>query len=111
LDRSYYFFFWRRLGSLGQIPAIYNVVHSIQKHIYRRSQIEWECPMPRHARLDVPGTLHHVMVRGIEGSDIFQDEEDRQAFVERIRFLVRETSTRILAWALMDNHAHLLLIG
>ena len=23
--------------------------------------------MPRHARLDVPGTLHHVMVRGDRG--------------------------------------------
>ena len=23
--------------------------------------------MPRGARLDTPGTLHHVMVRGIEG--------------------------------------------
>ena len=67
--------------------------------------------MPRHARLDVPGTLHHVMVRGIEGSNIFQDEEDRQAFMERIRSLVRETGTRILAWALMDNHVHLLLIS
>ena len=67
--------------------------------------------MPRHARLDVPGTLHHVMVRGIEGTNIFEDEEDRQAFVDRIKSLVRETSTRILAWALMDNHDHLLIIS
>jgi putative transposase len=67
--------------------------------------------MPRNARLDVPGTLHHVMVRGIERTNIFQDEEDRQAFVERIRSLVQETGTRILAWALMDNHAHLLVIS
>jgi putative transposase len=67
--------------------------------------------MPRQARLDVPGTLHHVMVRGIEGSNIFDDEEDRQAFFERIRSLVQETRTRILAWALMDNHVHLLIIS
>jgi hypothetical protein len=26
--------------------------------------------MPRGARLDTPGTLHHVMVRGIEGNRI-----------------------------------------
>ena len=26
--------------------------------------------MPRGARLDAPGTLHHVMVRGIEGNHI-----------------------------------------
>ena len=27
--------------------------------------------MPRQARLDAPGTLHHVMIRGIERSPIF----------------------------------------
>ena len=26
--------------------------------------------MPRQARLDAPGTLHHVMGRGIEGSEM-----------------------------------------
>ncbi len=67
--------------------------------------------MPRKARLDIPGTLHHVMVRGIEGSNIFRDEEDRKAFVDRMRVLVKETGTRILAWALMDNHVHLLIIS
>ena len=67
--------------------------------------------MPRKARLDVPGTLHHAMVRGIEGSDIFRDDEDREAFIERIRYLAKETGTRILAWALMDNHIHLLIVS
>jgi REP-associated tyrosine transposase len=67
--------------------------------------------MPREARLDVPGTLHHVMVRGIEGSKIFRDEEDRQVFIDRLRSLVRETESRILAWALMDNHIHLLVVS
>jgi hypothetical protein len=37
--------------------------------------------MPRGARLDVPGTLHHVMVRGTEGMAIVQDDEDREGFV------------------------------
>ena len=67
--------------------------------------------MPRKARLDVPGTLHHVMVRGIEGKNIFQDEEDRKAFVDRMGNLVEETGTRILAWTLMGNHVHLLIIS
>ena len=67
--------------------------------------------MPRQARLDIPGTLHHVMVRGIEKQNIFQDKEDRQAFVDRLRTLTRDTGTRVLAWALMDNHVHLLLIS
>ena len=33
--------------------------------------------MPRHARLDGPGTLHHVIVRGIEQRQIVDDEADR----------------------------------
>ncbi|MEW6187538.1 MAG: transposase [Thermodesulfobacteriota bacterium] len=67
--------------------------------------------MPRKARLDIPGTLHHVMVRGIDGIKIFQDEEDRKNFVDRLTSLIQETGTRILAWALMDNHVHLLIIS
>ena len=39
--------------------------------------------MPRQARLDAPGTLHHVMIRGIERSPIFEDDQDRNNFVSR----------------------------
>ena len=37
--------------------------------------------MPRQARLDTPGTLHYVMIRGIEGRNIFIDGEDREDFL------------------------------
>jgi DNA-binding MarR family transcriptional regulator len=37
--------------------------------------------MPRQARLDGPGVLHHIIVRGIEGCRIFRDEQDREDFV------------------------------
>ena len=40
--------------------------------------------MPRGARLDAPGTLHHVMVRGIEKGKIVDDDDDRKNFVRRI---------------------------
>jgi hypothetical protein len=30
--------------------------------------------MPRQARIDTPGGLHHIMVRGIERQDIFRDD-------------------------------------
>jgi len=65
--------------------------------------------MPRQARLDSPGTLHHVMIRGIERRRIVDDEEDRKDFVRRLGKLASETSTSIYAWALMSNHAHILL--
>ena len=65
--------------------------------------------MPRHARLDAPGTLHHVIVRGIERRQIVRDDCDRDNFVARLGTLAVETHTAIYAWALMDNHAHILL--
>jgi len=65
--------------------------------------------MPRQARLDSPGTLHHVMIRGIEKRRIVDDDTDRRDFVRRLGTLAEETRTPIYAWALMSNHAHLLL--
>jgi len=67
--------------------------------------------MPRRARLDAPGTLHHVMIRGIEGAKILLDDKDRENFLFRIDKLVGNTGTRILAWVLMDNHVHLLFFS
>jgi putative transposase len=43
--------------------------------------------MPRQARLDSPGTLHHVMVRGINKQRIVDDEDDRKALVRRLGLL------------------------
>ncbi len=65
--------------------------------------------MPRGARLDSPGTLHHVMIRGIEKRDIIDDDKDRLDFISRMGELAVKTKTVIYAWALMNNHAHILL--
>ena len=65
--------------------------------------------MPRQARLDSRGTLHHVMIRGIERGEIVGGVKDRKEFVERMGTLANETGTKIYAWALMANHAHILL--
>ena len=65
--------------------------------------------MPRQARLDSPGTLHHVIVRGIEKRNIVDDKYDRANMVSRLSDLAEETKTSIYAWALMSNHMHILL--
>jgi len=65
--------------------------------------------MPRQARLDAPGTLHHVILRGMERGQIVQDEVDRIEFLTRLGEEATETGTRIYAWAILPNHAHLLL--
>src|SRR4030065_1002879 len=67
--------------------------------------------MPRQARLDAPGSFHHVMIRGIEGANIFRDGKDREHFLSRVGEIGKATGTRILAWVLMDNHVHLLLFS
>lgn len=65
--------------------------------------------MPRQARLDSPGTLHHVMIRGIEKKDIFEDKYDKRDMVLRMGELAKETKTSIYAWSIMSNHMHILL--
>jgi putative transposase len=65
--------------------------------------------MPRQARLDAPGTLHHVIIRGIEKRKIVDDKKDQNIFVERMGQIALDTDTTIYAWALMTNHAHILL--
>ncbi len=65
--------------------------------------------MPRKARIDAPGALHHIIVRGIEKSEIFKDNSDRQRFIERLGAILSDSKTRCYAWALMPNHFHLLL--
>lgn len=65
--------------------------------------------MPRQARLDAPGVMHHIMIRGIERRNIFRDDTDREEFLARLARLVPETQTACYAWALMPNHVHLLL--
>ncbi|MDD2320493.1 MAG: transposase [Geobacteraceae bacterium] len=65
--------------------------------------------MPRQPRLDIPGLLQHVIVRGIERTEVFLDDKDRQRFVDRFDRLLVETETDCYAWALIPNHFHLLL--
>jgi putative transposase len=67
--------------------------------------------MPRQPRLDAPGALHHIMIRGMEGTAIFRQDSDRQTFLDRLGKLAEATGTGILAWALMDNHVHILVLS
>ena len=64
--------------------------------------------MPRTARLDAPGVLHHVMIRGIERRKIFRNNNDREDFIERLAVLCPATQTSCYAWAFLSNHAHFL---
>ncbi len=64
--------------------------------------------MPRQARLDAPGVLHHIMIRGIERRKIFVNDRDREDFLERLSKLLPQTETACYAWVFIPNHAHFL---
>jgi len=65
--------------------------------------------MPRKARIDAPGALHHIIARGIERRSIFDDDTDRDSFLSRLETTLSDTQTSCYAWALIPNHFHLLL--
>ena len=63
--------------------------------------------MRRKARIDAPGALHHIIVRGIERKKIFKDDSDHFKFLERLGVILSNTKTDCLAWAIIPNHFHL----
>ena len=65
--------------------------------------------MPRRSRIDAPGALHHIIVRGIERRAIFKDDADRDHFLKRLGNILTDAAAPCFAWALMSNHFHLLL--
>ena len=49
------------------------------------------------------------MVRGIEWTALFRDDTDRTGFVGRVATLAEAGAWTVYAWALLPNHAHLLV--
>lgn len=63
--------------------------------------------MPRKPRINAAGALQHIIARGIEQGRIFQNEIDRNDFLDRLSELARETGARCLALALLENRLYL----
>ena len=65
--------------------------------------------MPRGPRLDAEGSLHHVMVRGLERRKIFLSKMDREDLLGRFSRILPKAGAGLYAWSLLPNHFHLLL--
>jgi len=65
--------------------------------------------MPRQPRLDAPGALHHVMGRGIERTNIFRIDRDRDDFLNRLGNQCMDGNLIVYAWCLLSNHFHILV--
>ena len=71
----------------------------MQNVLYSALQVCYLLPLPRLARVDAPGVLHHVMGRGIEKKEIFKSNKDRNDFIERLCLLAQEGAQDVYAWA------------
>lgn len=64
--------------------------------------------MPRRARRMSASGIYHVMIRGINKMQIFNDDADNIQFLHFLEF-TQTDEFQILAYCLMGNHAHLLM--
>ena len=62
----------------------------------------------RRPRLAIAGELHHLLLRGHNGADVFGDDSDRAAFVELLREPALRQGVAIHAYALITAEVHLL---
>lgn len=63
--------------------------------------------MGRKPRTHFAGAVYHVMARGVNGCDIFLDDQDRTGFLEALFRFSAEASCEVIAYCLMTNHFHL----
>ena len=65
--------------------------------------------MPHKKKITIPGSIVHIMAKGISGIDIFLDEDDRRVFLEFLSAGILQNGYQCYGWALLTNHYHLLL--
>jgi putative transposase len=63
--------------------------------------------MARPLRIEIPGGLYHVIVRGNERRAVFRDDRDRERYLDRLAHYREKFGFEFLAYCLMTNHVHL----
>ena len=53
--------------------------------------------------------FYHVIVQARAGEDLFRDDTDRKTYLGLLKVSKVFNCQRVHVWALMDNHAHLLI--
>lgn len=65
--------------------------------------------MSRMERRESPTGVYHVMQRGVGKQIIFEDDQDRHVYLNKIKEIRMHVKFELLAYCLMDNHVHLLI--
>src|SRR3954462_3824670 len=66
--------------------------------------------MARLARIIIPGAPHHVTQRGNRRQPIFFSDADRLLYLDLLRQGCAAARVECLAWCLMDDRVHLILV-
>ena len=66
--------------------------------------------MSRPLRIQYPDAFYHVTCRGNERREIFRDSDDRQEFFRLLSRSLNIFEVKLLAYAMMPNHFHLLVV-
>jgi len=66
--------------------------------------------MPRMARFVAPHHPHHVTQRGNRRQTTFFTDDDYRTYIDLLRQASAHSGTAVLAYCLMPNHVHLLLV-
>lgn len=64
--------------------------------------------MARPLRIEYPGAVYHVSVRGNARMPIFEDDRDRTDFLKLIEVAIERFNRHRHTYCLMTNHYHLL---
>ncbi len=65
--------------------------------------------MARKLRVEFPGAIYHVMLRGNGRQNIFRSDKDRKRFLKRLKKSADTYNVRVYLFCLMKNHAHLVV--
>lgn len=65
--------------------------------------------MPRLPRNNIKTSYFHVMVQGIDKEYIFNRKIDIKYYISILYELKDELNIKIIAYCIMNNHAHLLI--
>ena len=65
--------------------------------------------MPRESRKRSESGVYHIMLRGINRQQIFEDDEDYRRFLETLVKYREECGYSLYGYCLMPNHVHLVL--
>ena len=65
--------------------------------------------MARKPRVHFAGALYHVMSRGNQGQAIFNDDQDRERYLDFLKESQKRFGYRLYAYVLMGNHVHHLI--